>query len=971
MQSRPKTQGLTANRGNVCLLETLELRQLLASHPSIAAILPGNNSTGVSRDAFIATDLNLVDAGVNSSTLKKNVTLTRQADGKVISANVNTTGGGDAIVLTPLVLLDRNTTYIFNVTPGVKDTAGRTFTAYTAKFTTGTAGGVSNPNVRFDQVKMTNGTGYAWTSVAIGPDHRLYAGTYSGYIVRYDILDDGTLGASKTIKTVITNNGNDNRLITGMAFGSKKGSKLSLFVSHGQSSLLGSQDWSGKITKIYGSNLQKYSDLVKNLPRSYKDHLTNQAALGPDGALYVTQGSMTAMGAPDTTWGMRKEHLLSGAVLRLDFPKLAAWPGGVVDAKTEGSSYRYSPFTKSAPITLYATGVRNAYDLVWTTDGHLYAPTNGSASGGNAPSGAPPYKGNRIDAAINGPYNAPAVSGINGLPTQDDFLFDIVQGGYYGHPNYLRDEYILNGGNPTSGKDKAEVVQYPVGTNPDRNYRGFAWDFGRNRSPDGVIEYKSNAFNGALKGKLLVVQYSGGDNIVVLSRDSAGKITSADQHIIGFEGFTDPVDLIEDPATGNLYVAEYGGSQLTLLRPDTTTLSSSAKVKTTANDLYFSDIKGGSASATQTVEIRNQGKSDLSISNIILTGAEPELFQVANAPTYPLVLGPGERATVSAKFNPQTGTSSGGHVATLRILSDASNPQYNVNLHGYALSSGEEPSLQRLMDFYENPINVGDQDPSTNDISLPFQQPNDEVDLQTLKVADPNKAVTIEPLATFFTDKNNTLPIGIYRTSDNVPQQLFYVNKGYNQIINPSTRGYYRFSPGTATFGVYATWAQYKRNTFSEDARNTWDTSTADGHKVRFYPLKNADGSTVANAYVVTFEALSASTDQQDLVLLLRNVKSGGLSKAPAIPDGLRVLAATGGQAQLDWDASSDATIAGYNIRRSTNSRTGFILLNDALVDGTNYVDDTVGRKKYYYRISAVDVYGYESEVAKIATVVS
>ena len=27
-------------------------------------------------------------------------------------------------------------------------------------------------------------------------------------------------------------------------------------------------------------------------------------------------------------------------------------------------------------------GVRNAYDLVWTRDGLLYAPTNGSAAGG-------------------------------------------------------------------------------------------------------------------------------------------------------------------------------------------------------------------------------------------------------------------------------------------------------------------------------------------------------------------------------------------------------------------------------------------------------------------------------------------------------------------------------------------------------------------------------------------------------------
>jgi len=875
MQKRPTTNGPSATRLNV-FFESLEFRRMLASHPSIAAIVPGNNATGVARDIFIATDLNLVDVGVNGSTLKKNVSLKRESDNKVVSANVNTTGGGDAIVLTPLVLLDRNTTYVFNVTAGVKDDNGRTFTPYTAKFTTGTAGGVSNPDIRFDQVQMTNGTGYAWTSLAIGPDHRLYAATYTGYIVRYDILDDGTLGASKTIKSLRNQNGGDSRLITGLVFApGKTGSKLSLFISHGQSSILGSEDWSGKISKIYGSNLQKYSEMVTNLPRSFKDHLTNQMALGPDGQLYVTQGSMTAMGAADTTWGLRNEHLLSAAVLRLDWAKLSAWPGGVVDAKTEGSPYRYSPFTKSAPLTIYASGVRNAYDLVWTNDGHLYAPTNGSASGGNSPAGSAPYNGNRIDKDINGPYNAASVPGLTALPTQNDFLFDIEPNGYYGHPNYLRDEYVLNGGNPTSGKDKAEVTKYPVGTQPDRNYRGFAWDFGRNRSPNGVIEYQSNTFNGALKGKLLVAQYSGGDNINVLTRDASGKVVSADQHIIGFEGFNDPLDIIEDPFNGNLYLAEYGGAKLTLLRADTSTLRNDATVRTSTDDLYFSDIKAGNAAGSQTIEIRNQGKEDLTISGFTLTGNEPELFQVVNAPGVPWILGPGERTTVGVRFAAAVDSTSGIHLATLRINTDApTKPEYNINLHGYALNTNEEPSLQRLMDFYENPITIGDNDPATNDVTFPLLA-NDEVVMQTLKAADSTKAVTIEILSTWFTDKNNFLPIGVYDSTTQAQIQMLLINKANNQSASPASTGYFRFLAGKSTFGLYAYWAQYARYTFSQDTRNTWDTSPANGRKLRFYPLKESDGTTVANAFVVGFESLSSATDQQDLVMAVRNVIAG------------------------------------------------------------------------------------------------
>ena len=46
--------------------------------------------------------------------------------------------------------------------------------------------------------------------------------------------------------------------------------------------------------------------------------MTNQAAFGPDGALYVSQGSNTGLGGPDPIWGYRSEHLLNAAILRVD-----------------------------------------------------------------------------------------------------------------------------------------------------------------------------------------------------------------------------------------------------------------------------------------------------------------------------------------------------------------------------------------------------------------------------------------------------------------------------------------------------------------------------------------------------------------------------------------------------------------------------------------------------------------------------
>ena len=59
-------------------------------------------------------------------------------DAAGIAANVNTSGGGDAIVLTPTGLARPNTSYTFEVTSGVKDTAGAAFAPYESTFTTGT-----------------------------------------------------------------------------------------------------------------------------------------------------------------------------------------------------------------------------------------------------------------------------------------------------------------------------------------------------------------------------------------------------------------------------------------------------------------------------------------------------------------------------------------------------------------------------------------------------------------------------------------------------------------------------------------------------------------------------------------------------------------------------------------------------------------------------------------------------------------
>lgn len=522
-----------------------------AKRPGVTATRPGHYDGSVALDAFVAADVALPNDGyvVDGKTVTpQSVKLFRTADRREVPAVVNTTGGGDAIVLKPRERLEPNTQYTFEVNGGCRDTAGAAFNYFASTFTTAAGAATTPLPVAFEKVELPAAKGEMFTSLAFGPDHRLYASMMDGRVVRFAVAPDGALSDAQTIPTIAAHN-HGPRLVTGVCFDpAATAQNPVLWVSHGQLVLKEATDWSGKISRLSGPSLSDYQDVVVGLPRAVRDHLNNQPVFGPDGALYFCQASCTAMGAPDGRWGMRPEHLLSAAILRLDVSKLTNLP---LDVKTEDGG-TYDPAAPNAPLTVYATGVRNAYDLLWHGNGRLYAPVNASAAGGNTP--APP-----------GACAPPAL--VNVRQTLDDGLYLVEPGAYYGHPNPLRNEFVLNGANPTAGPDPMEVSDYPVGTRPDPRWRAPAYVFGKNLAPTGVIEYRGGAFGGLLRGKVLVCRYSGGDDILVLALGSDGEVTEAVSGVEGFTRLMDPLDLVEDPATGNLYVAEFQPKRLTLLRP--------------------------------------------------------------------------------------------------------------------------------------------------------------------------------------------------------------------------------------------------------------------------------------------------------------------------------------------------------------------------------------------------------------------
>jgi hypothetical protein len=550
--------------------------------PRVVRVRPANGDLYALPDTAVAADIRFpsrtVVAGIDPTTLNDiSVRLTRD-DGSLVPGRLNTSGASDAIVFTPADPLEAGRSYKFEVNENLLDLSGTPFRPWTSTFKIASNVQSIPMDVRFERTPFHAIPEAVFTCVAFGPDRRLYAATFDGRIFRFDLDTDGNPTSTK-VSRVIVDLHHGPRMIMGIAFDpTSPPDAPTLWISHGQmkpferGEIKGADDWTGAISTVSGADLDLARDIVVGLPRAFKDHLNFQPAFGPDGALYFTQGSHTSIGEPDAKWGMRPERLLTAAVLRLDPTKLPAQlpidvrtePLAPSDRSNTGKSNAtslYDPTSPDAPLTIYATGVRSAFDLLWHRSGRLYSAVNGTAPGGNLPA-------------------RPASEGLPALPvvrdldyTTDDTLIQITPGSYHGHPNPLRREFIAHAGNPSPGFDPYGVPGYPDFTMSEPTYRMPVLSFGKNVSPNGLIEFRSDAgnappaFGGALEGAIIVARYSGGDDLVALRVDASGEVVDMIVGIEGFRGFVDPLDLTIDPTNGRIYVAEFGGSGLSLLKP--------------------------------------------------------------------------------------------------------------------------------------------------------------------------------------------------------------------------------------------------------------------------------------------------------------------------------------------------------------------------------------------------------------------
>ncbi len=309
----------------------------------------------------------------------------------------------------------------------------------------------------------------------------------------------------------------------------------------------------------------EHLDLVRGLPRSEENHSINGIVLdAANNRLLTPIGGNTNMGAPSNNFAGLPEYALSTAILAIELGVIGESTYDLPtldDEDRPGDPDVFDPFggndgknqavvVPGGPVWIYSPGWRNAYDLVLTQAGRLYCVDNGGNAGwGGAPSDC---------------TNAVVEPGISQL----DNLHHVPGPGFYaGHPNPTRADpaNTFNAGNPQSPVSAANPVECSL-LEPGAGDGALAtWG----TSTNGIAEYTSATFGGAMQGDLLLAGYGGKIRRVEL--DAAG--TSAVQTSNLFTSLGGkPLDITTrgdgESFPGTIWVAKYSGGEVVVFRPD-------------------------------------------------------------------------------------------------------------------------------------------------------------------------------------------------------------------------------------------------------------------------------------------------------------------------------------------------------------------------------------------------------------------
>ncbi len=368
---------------------------------------------------------------------------------------------------------------------------------------------------------------------------------------------------------------------------------------------------------------------ITGLGRSSFNHQSNGLDFGPDGCLYLAQGNQSNAGY-DIDFA---ETRLSSAVLRACFKDGSggvdpAFDGNCGDGNTQ----------QACDVEVYASGLRNPYDILWHSNGSLYNSDNDANPGFRDNCGS---EANNFGCACQAPVVNPSGDEIN----------LIEQGKYYGSPNPYRafpSSLQCQGG--SDGGDSCTTDTDCGGGGTCENLSSLCSDgvcgdvsqcfyFGEGEDPqagedpsgiyrapiaqggsllDGLTEYRSrfdSRFPGSFcsdwNGDLLV---TGGPGTVRRFELSSDGQSATDQGTAGLGGASG-LDVVVGP-DGTLYTADLNAGKVTYLLPVT------QADPQLADFFLFCDVslESGSWDAPSTPASLPIGRSDLAAGWLDISG---------------------------------------------------------------------------------------------------------------------------------------------------------------------------------------------------------------------------------------------------------------------------------------------------------------------------------------------------------------
>jgi len=384
------------------------------------------------------------------------------------------------------------------------------------------------------------------TTADWGPDGRFYVARRTGQIMAIEFDADYN---AVSVQTYTGLAGLSNNEVTGLAFNpfDDPAEPVRIYLAHGElfaqggSSFTGPAPYDGEVSILEGPNfdLTSRTSLVSGLPQSNHDHSVYGLQFDNNGDLYIAMGGNTNAGVRHPNIGDIPASPLSGAILKAElshpnFNGALSYVNsltGLPDANTADMVYGYEhDLAPGTHVTVHAPGLRNAYDIVFTTRRRLYATDNGP--------------NNTFGYISTGPTTD------TGTHAQDTDEINLVEySRYYGHPNRNRGR-----------TDPQQNVYY--GTEgpavPDGHTPALSTI---KSSSNGLVEYRSNSFGGQMRGDLLAQQWGNYARRIQLGNN--GRSVTKVSELIP----TGALDVQVGPG-GAILAVDYLGSQVKVFAPD-------------------------------------------------------------------------------------------------------------------------------------------------------------------------------------------------------------------------------------------------------------------------------------------------------------------------------------------------------------------------------------------------------------------